>query len=399
MHEYSARFGVLILTGSSRLPRSYILYRYTEPRWICYPNHSIPPNNLSSMLFFKDIAVELASRDDCFLTDIPHPVLELNQDGRAVDKANLLSRELSRGIWDADEPLILREVTGELILLVSIQLDEHDRQVIGSIELSETELYEIVGMEFEIPLVSHENYPGLILRTRIWTIENIRENMGALISGMIQQTSDSSEDGTVENVFSGVTAYKEFKRYRKLEHLEQAISKFEAAANVTLEDNPTLPRILNNLGSCLGIRFEHLGQIADIDKSIERLESAAALTGDNDPDKPRHLGNLWVSLMRRFERSGAICDIDSAIIHLQMAVSLTLDEHPHKPMYLNNLGTSLQTRFKRFGKVDDIDSSIVYQEMAVSLTPDEHLDKPMYLSNLGTSLLRRFERFGKAGDI
>ncbi|PVF99330.1 hypothetical protein CPB86DRAFT_796564 [Serendipita vermifera] len=100
------------------------------------------------MLFFKDITVELVTRDDCFLTDIPHLILELSQDGRVVDKANLLSRESSHGVWDADEPLILRDVVGEFMLSVSIQLDEHDRQLVGSFELGETELYEIVGTVF-----------------------------------------------------------------------------------------------------------------------------------------------------------------------------------------------------------------------------------------------------------
>ncbi|PVF92094.1 hypothetical protein CPB86DRAFT_878120, partial [Serendipita vermifera] len=275
---------------------------------------STPPNSLYKMLFFKDITVELATRGDCFLTDIPHLVLEFNQDGRVVDKANLLSRESSRAIWDADEPLILREATEEVILSVSMQLDENDRQLVGSIELSGTEVYEIVGTEVGIPLVPHKDYPGLILRTKISTIENIRENIRELVSGMIQQISGSREDITVQNMFSeGVTAYEEFKRHGKLERLEQAISKFEAVANVTLEDDPNLPRILSNLGTFLSCRFEQLGQIADINESIERLEKAAGLTGDNNPDKPGCLNNLGNSLQTRFKRFGAVGDMDSAI--------------------------------------------------------------------------------------
>ncbi|PVF92843.1 hypothetical protein CPB86DRAFT_147129, partial [Serendipita vermifera] len=298
------------------------------------------------MLSFKDITVELASEDDCFLTDIPHLVLELKQDGRAIDKVNLLSRESSRRIWDADEPLILRKVTGEFILSVPMQVNDHDCQFVGSIELSGTEPYEIVGTEFEIPLVSHKNHPTLILRTKISTIENIRENIREQVPGMIQQISGSREDITVQNLFSeGVTAYEEFERHGKLERLEQAISKFEAVANVTLEDDPNLPDILNNLGVFLQCRFKQLGQIADINESIERLEKAAGLTADNDPHKPAYLNNLGNSLQGRFQRFGAVDDMDSAIIHLQMAVSLTPDEHPDKPGRLNNLGNSLQTRF------------------------------------------------------
>ncbi|PVF91893.1 TPR-like protein [Serendipita vermifera] len=361
---------------------------------------STPPNNLYSMLFFKDITVELASPDDSFLTDSSHLALELNQDGRVVDKANLLSRESSRRIWDADKHFISRKVTGESILSVSMQLDDHDRQLVGSIELSSTKLHETVGTEFETSLISHENYPSLILRTKVSTIENIRENIQEPIPGTIQQNSGPRENDTVQNMFSeGVTAYRKFERHGKLEDLEQAISKFEVVANVTLEDDPNLPRILGNLGLYLRCRFEQLGRIADINESIERLEKAASLTGDNDPDRPVHSNNLGNSFMRRFKRFETIGDIDSAIIHLQIAVNLTPDEHPDKPSYLSFLGFSLKIRFERFEKIGDIDSAIIHLQMAVNLTPDEHPDKPSYLSNLGDSLETRFERFGKVGDI
>ncbi|PVF91892.1 hypothetical protein CPB86DRAFT_820105 [Serendipita vermifera] len=358
----------------------------------------VDPDDL--MLSFKDITVELATRDDCFLADIPYLVLELNQDGRVVDKANLLSRESSRGIWDADEPLVLREVIGVFMLSVSIQLDEDDRQLVGSIELGGTELYEIVGTHFEIPLVSHENYPTLILQTKIWTIEDVPEDIRELIAGTIQQISSSRKDGTLQNMFSeGLAAYHEFERCGSLEHLELAVSKFEAVANMTPEGDSNLPGRLSDLGGVLISRFEQLGRIADINKSIERLERAVGLTGDNDPDKPGRLSNLGTSLMRRFERCDQVGDIDSAIIHQQMAISLTPDQHPNKPLYLNNLGNSLQRRFEQFGAVGDLDSAIVHKQMAVSLTPDQHSHKPIYLNNLGVSLQTRFERFGAVGDI
>ncbi|PVF92058.1 hypothetical protein CPB86DRAFT_802339 [Serendipita vermifera] len=106
--------------------------------------------NVWNSLSMQEITVELASQDDCFLTGVPHLVLKLNQDGRAVDKVNLLSHESSHGIWDADKLLILPEVTGEFILSVSMQLNENDRQLVGSIELSATELYEIAGTVFGI---------------------------------------------------------------------------------------------------------------------------------------------------------------------------------------------------------------------------------------------------------
>ncbi|PVF96607.1 hypothetical protein CPB86DRAFT_798792 [Serendipita vermifera] len=98
--------------------------------------------------FPSDITVELASLDDRFLTDSAHLVLELNRNGKLVDKANLLSRESIPGVWDADQPLILREFIGELTLSVLMQLGQNERQLAGSVELKETELFDMVGTQF-----------------------------------------------------------------------------------------------------------------------------------------------------------------------------------------------------------------------------------------------------------
>jgi hypothetical protein len=48
------------------------------------------------------ITVEVGSRDDCFLTDVYHLMLEVRSNGQVMDKVNLLSRESMPGVWDAD---------------------------------------------------------------------------------------------------------------------------------------------------------------------------------------------------------------------------------------------------------------------------------------------------------
>jgi hypothetical protein len=59
------------------------------------------------MLSLPDIAIELSTQDDCFLTDIAHLILELKSSERVVDKVDLLSRESSPGTWDASQDLVL----------------------------------------------------------------------------------------------------------------------------------------------------------------------------------------------------------------------------------------------------------------------------------------------------
>ncbi|PVF99533.1 hypothetical protein CPB86DRAFT_872592, partial [Serendipita vermifera] len=204
----------------------------------------------NSVLVLKDIALELFNRNEYFLTDIFHLILEVNQNGRIVDKTNLFPRQHDCGIWDSDQPLILPEVTGEFILSVSLQFDENDCQQVGSVQLDEDELYNMTTTQCGIPLLSHANSLDLILRTKVFTIQK------KSILGMDLQASRSREIDTLEKIHSeGVTAYHEFQSRRNLERLEQAISKFEAAAAVIQEGDPKLPGILNNLGVCLRYRF------------------------------------------------------------------------------------------------------------------------------------------------
>ncbi|PVF96629.1 hypothetical protein CPB86DRAFT_816256 [Serendipita vermifera] len=381
----------------SPTPVPFIAVLHTIPG---VPTPTPTPTSMMNGLIFKDTTVELASRDDWFLTDSAHLVLELNQTGKLMDKSNLLSRESMPGVWDADKPLILHEFAGEFTLSVLMQLGQNERQLVGSMELNGTELLDMVGTQFEIPLLSQENYPDILLRTKVSTIGDLRENTREVNSGTIRQGGSSSEVDTIKRMFSdGITAFHDFGSHGTLESLEQAISNFEAITELIPEGDPNLPGILSNLGAFLLYRFERLGQVLDINNSIERLERATALTVDSNAGKPGCLTNLGNSLQARFRRFGEVADIDSAIAHNQAAVELTPDDHPSKPSRLTNLGVSLRTRFERLGEVADIDSAIVNQQAAVELTPYDHPDKPGYLSNLGNSFQTRFERFGEVADI
>ncbi|PVF91323.1 hypothetical protein CPB86DRAFT_830641 [Serendipita vermifera] len=142
-------------------------------------------------LVLEDIIVKLVCRDDCFLTDIAHLALELSQNGQIVDKVNLLSRKAIPGVWNADQRLILQEVTGDFNFSVWIQFDENDRQLISSIELDGTELYNKIGTEHKIPLLPHENYPDMVLWTKISTIEKLVEDTQDLISEMMNLISET----------------------------------------------------------------------------------------------------------------------------------------------------------------------------------------------------------------
>jgi hypothetical protein len=54
-----------------------------------------------------DTSVQLSTRDDCFLIEIAHLILQISFKGEVAAKANLFSQESSPGVWDADQILTL----------------------------------------------------------------------------------------------------------------------------------------------------------------------------------------------------------------------------------------------------------------------------------------------------
>jgi hypothetical protein len=55
----------------------------------------------------SDMSVELAIRDDCFLTRVVYLMLELKANDKVIQQVNLVSPEATAGVWDADNILIL----------------------------------------------------------------------------------------------------------------------------------------------------------------------------------------------------------------------------------------------------------------------------------------------------
>jgi tetratricopeptide (TPR) repeat protein len=242
----------------------------------------------------------------------------------------------------------------------------------------------------------HENYPSLILRTKIFVGLKTQESN----SGTGGQSTRSGGGEAIPKMLSeGVAAYQDFESSGNLQRLERAISNFEAAVEMIPENDSRLPSISNYLGGLLLSRFEQLGRLTDINKSIELLRMAVSRTSDSSPSKPGFLNNLGSSLMARSRRLGNLADIDEAISQLQTSVNLTKDGHLDKPSFLNNLGSCHMARFERLGIVADVDSAITQHQAAVDLTPDGHPSKLARFNNLGTSLKARFERLGNVKDI
>ncbi|PVF92920.1 hypothetical protein CPB86DRAFT_145599 [Serendipita vermifera] len=336
------------------------------------------------MPFPSDPTVKLATQEGSSLKNITRLILEIKVDSHVVGEANLLSRDSTPGIWDTDLLLFSCEVTGEFLVSVSMQVDENERQLLGSIELNGSELYDIIGNQYEVPLMCHENFPNLILQTKILGIKTVGPNGEDVVDKMLRE---------------GITAWRDFEKHGNLQGLELSISKLEAALKMTPWNLFQLPEILSRLGESLRCRFEQHGCLADINDSVERLEAAVNMTTDSEPHRPSYLENLGKSLAVRFNRLGDLADIDNAVTYLRAAVKLIPDGNPHKPGPLTNLGGFLLTRFERIEIPADVDGAVTYLQAAVSLTPDGDPYKPHRLCNLGSCLTIRFKLIGNIADL
>ncbi|KAF8552776.1 hypothetical protein OG21DRAFT_1415461, partial [Imleria badia] len=184
-----------------------------------------------------------------------------------------------------------------------------------------------------------------------------------------------------------------------LSDLEDAISVFRDAVDLTPHGHPDKPGHLNNLANCLRARFERIGELRDLDDAILRYRDAVDLTPHGHPHKPGHLCSLGNSFKARFRRLGELGDLDGAVSMLRDAVDLTPDGHPDKPARLNSLGISFRARFERLGELRDLESAFSTLKDAIDLTPHGHPDKPARLNNLGSSFLNRFWRLGELSDL
>ncbi|KAJ7466022.1 TPR-like protein [Mycena latifolia] len=190
-----------------------------------------------------------------------------------------------------------------------------------------------------------------------------------------------------------------FEHGGDLNDINEAVSKFEAAVELTPDGHPDMPKHLANLGTSLSRRFERLGDLTDINTAVTKFQAAVELTPDGHPSKPSRLGNLGNSLSRRFEHLGDFSDITLAVSKFEAAVELVPSGHPVMSRLLFNLGNVLGRRFGRLGDLTDINQAVSNFEDAVKITPDGHRDMPLLLTNLGTSLSHRFERIGDLRDI
>lgn len=347
-------------------------------------------------LIFKDITVELSNQENSFLAAVIHLILELSSNGEVIGRVELFSYEFTPGIWEADGMPVLKEIPTVVMVSVLMVIDENERQLLGSMELSGPSIYDTIGIPYEIPLMSHGNHANLIFKTIALWVEGPEE----FISELENHISLSERERAVKKALNDARdAHNDFERDGNMESLDRAITQFQIAIESIPQDDSGIRHVLHSLSTCLFKRFELLGDPSDINEAVARDQLAPDLTPYNDRERPLRVSELGTALINRFQRLGDSVDMNNAIPLLKQAVDLTPWDHPDRSLRLTNLGSTFAIRFERLGALSDLDTAIPYLQEAVDIIADDHPDKPTRLGNLGIALKFRFEHLGNLTDI
>ena len=174
-----------------------------------------------------------------------------------------------------------------------------------------------------------------------------------------------------------------FKRLGHVKDIDDAITHFSTALNLTHTSNPTIvPTINSDLGAAYQSRFERLGEHEDLDKAIEVLRLSVERQSNEDNTLPGRLNNLGLSLQHKFELAGDGSVLNEGIACFRQAVKLTsMSRHE----WLSSLGTAYRIAAENatIGAEGYIASAMDYLQRAVDLArSDSHKNLPKYLAKL-----------------
>jgi tetratricopeptide (TPR) repeat protein len=223
-----------------------------------------------------------------------------------------------------------------------------------------------------------------------------------------EELSDSELTGSVLPLFAEplsrlyIKCFGRYKRSGTLLDLHLAVLLSRLTIDCLPHDHARLPGYLSDHGFHLSSRFEHpdLRQLADIDEAIDVCRRSANLSPVDCAHEPARYYNLGFCLNLRFDRLGEQPDIKDAIAAHRRAIELVPEGHPKKPTYYNTLASSLRARFEILGEYVDLEDSVEAQRLSVQFTPDDDpfskADRLAYLSRYYEIM---FLQFGDVVDL
>jgi hypothetical protein len=195
-----------------------------------------------------------------------------------------------------------------------------------------------------------------------------------------------------------------YEHFGDLDDLEEGIPAERKAVRMASPGDPSLPRLLTDLGIMLRLYFERTYEPAALTEAVSWSREAVQVTAPDDPRLAGRTSNLSVALQTRcqFARitGGTVGadDITEAVECGRRAVDLVAAQDPHRAQYLTVLGNALRTRFEQSGDHTSLDESIAALRRAQGLLPAGDPRHVRLLVHKGRSLQARFAEGGDPRD-
>jgi tetratricopeptide (TPR) repeat protein len=181
--------------------------------------------------------------------------------------------------------------------------------------------------------------------------------------------------------------------------LKEAVRVYEPAVRKFDPEDPGLPGLLSNLGTCLDELAMRDGDIPMLKRAVSVQRDALDAGAPSDPLQPMIGANLGITLLHLHQETGARGALGESIKLLRAAAAKAPDGHVDYQPRRTNLAVALQTLYEETGDLDALDEAIETFQQAVDHTPAGHANWFKYQHDLSSALMRLAQRNGDRSAI
>jgi tetratricopeptide (TPR) repeat protein len=205
----------------------------------------------------------------------------------------------------------------------------------------------------------------------------------------------------IEKAKAAVVSYTQHNDIQALNEAIEIYKSILSNNNFIITYNNVVVVVLNGIGIAYWYRYRAIGKLTDLENSIYYYRKAVNLTPDDSPYLPNLLNDLSLGLSVRYASSGELADLEESISLKKKVVKLNPDDYPDFdfPKSLNNLAVGLRDLCLHTGELSYLKSSISYWEKAINMTPKGSYDLLGFFSNLGNGIRELYLLGDKLADL
>ncbi|MFF1608807.1 hypothetical protein ACFVYA_13600 [Amycolatopsis sp. NPDC058278] len=171
--------------------------------------------------------------------------------------------------------------------------------------------------------------------------------------------------------------------------LEQAITDYRAAVEVTPTRSPRFPDRLADLASALRERARRLNRPDDLHEAVDLLTAAADAEPQESPDAGRRRAALALVALEQVRWAGKAEWLETAVQAARAALGSTEPEAPDLPSRLGLLGACLLESGRRRADPSLVDEAVAMHRRALAALGADDPARFRFRQNLGDALCVR----------